>query len=262
MKEKMKKILFFFNLILLIIASSLQISLFSETITAYINKHNAYIYDYDVQGGKITDNKDIKSISWLKMKDRERLEIDIFDAFSGSESVSPAKRPCYFLVKYEEFPLRLVFYFSGTGKFSAEFPDFSESDFFSDSYFIPYLDDSGYCFAISFKERFEYEIYEKHDPAKIIIDVRERLDEFDRSIERYSLSSDSLLYSEKVAHLEEQLILSEGSAVRIIKAENDHYFVEEGLYDSREEAAEKQKTLKDFRLIIHNRGYFDPNTKK
>jgi hypothetical protein len=182
-----------------------------------------------VIGGTITDGKDVCEIVWSKHRGIEGIMLSICEG--SMEEKTAADEPCYFTVVHEEYPHRLVFTLSGVRLFSADIPCLDESDLIGDMHRIIYLDDSGVRFAVTLKRIVEFEVIERHDPAIIEVLFRPVAE-----VPVYSLRSESMRANEGLGHLEERIMRFGGSKVRIIKSQNELYFVEEGYYDTAAEA--------------------------
>ncbi len=162
----------------------------------------------------------------------------------------------------EQYPHRLVLHFDGVRSISAS--DISapqESELIEDIYRLVTLDDSRQSLALSFKMPVEYEVAEAQGPAGLSIKIKEaEAGEGLPSV--YSLRSASFEYGESVGVIE-GMLKGEfyGKEVRMLRDQNGTYFVEEGLYETEEEAMARQKALQaegvDFELFVGTVGEYD-----
>lgn len=143
----------------------------SEIREASIDKKDVYISSGTVQGGEITDGMDIRDIRWSKHITFERIVLHIYKSEDGKKGL-PAPVPCHFEIEYEQRPFRLVFTLSGVRRFSATFPKLTGSNLINDIHKIIYPDNSVAKFAVELKEPIEYEVFELHNPAMIVVDIR------------------------------------------------------------------------------------------
>ncbi|MFW5785237.1 MAG: hypothetical protein ACOCW1_03535 [Chitinispirillaceae bacterium] len=216
--------------------------LFSSThADAPLEKTGTYKTTADsVQGGKFTDGKDLRNIRWGVNEGFERIVLDIHYGSSYKKG-PPAEVPCRYKVKYEYYPFRFTVEMSGIRAVNAEFGPLEKSTLVRETYRIPYLDDSGMKFAVSLKKPVEYEIFELHDPARIVLDIRQNASPQDLPAV-YSVRTSADLGYEQLGHIEEQLIGSGSKNTRIIKTP-EGMFVEEGYYPTRERAQERLKMI-------------------
>ena len=114
------------------------------------------------------------TVRFDKHKDYERIVLDFVD----KEAYSPVDKkgtPSDFLPKYwltnEGAPNRIVFEFQ-TRNAIGKLPDLAKSTLVRRCYTIPTLDDAGARFVIEFKKDLEFEVFELHKPARLVIDVR------------------------------------------------------------------------------------------
>lgn len=214
-----------------------------------------------VTGGEITDGRDVHRIEWSAHDGFERLEIRIHEAKWGdSENASPAAVPCRFTVSREDFPARLLVRVGGTRMFSASPLDLPSDALIHEYYRIIYLDDSGAMFAFDVKSDTEFEVYEMHDPAVIVIDIREvPAGSRGGPATVFSLRSVSWPHGERPGHFQEELMKTGAKNSRIIRDARGAFCVEEGWYPTLEEAEERQKllTVNDIFLLIEQRGIED-----
>jgi len=229
----------------------------TDTI-AGMGKSGTYIARGSFTGGEITDGRDVHRIEWSMHDGFERLEIRIHEAKWGdSDNADPVQVPCRFTVRREDFPARLLVSLGGTRMFSAPPPELPADRLTRGYYRIVYLGDSGAMFVFDVENDTEFEVYEMHDPAVIVIDIRE-VPAGSRSGPEtvFSLRSVSWQAGEGPGHFQERLMKAGTENSRIIRDAGGGFCVEEGWYTTRDEAEKKQKLLagKDFLLFIEQRG--------
>ena len=222
----------------------------AQEYAAGMGRRHIYHRSGRVVGGKITDGKDICDIVWSKHKGIESITLSICEASWEEKDAVPAEVPSYFTVEHEDYPQRLVFTLSGVRAFSAEMPCIDESDLIEDMYRIMYLDDSGVRFAVTFTKFVEFEVIERHNSAKIRVYIRPISE-----APVYSLRTESMRASEKLGHLEEKIHRLGGTNVCIIKSKDGYFFVEEGYYNTAEEAESKGVVFSEngIELLIERR---------
>jgi hypothetical protein len=229
--------------------------------TASTGKSGAYISLGSFTGGEITDGKDVHDIDWSRQDGFERVEIRIHEARWGdSENAGPVDVPCRFTVRREDFPARLTVVVSGTRMFSASSPELPSEALVTGFYRIVYLDDAGVMFAFDLNNDTEFEVFETHDPAVIVIDVRPVPAGSHAGPETlFSLRSASWAPGERQGHLQENLMRSGAVRSRVLRDAEGTFCVEEGLYPTRQEAEERQKVLagKNIVLYVEQRGAGD-----
>lgn len=111
-------------------------------------------------------------------------------------------------------------------------------------------------------ESVEYEVFEMHEPGKIVTDVR--LVDEDEHPSVFSVRTRSILPDEEtvegIQHFLSDLDFTENEHVRTIHSTDETLFVEEGYYRTMIEAEERVAELQDgldFDLYIEERGMFD-----
>lgn len=151
----------------------------SQTIKSIVGKKNIYRDSGKVMGGQRTDGKDLYSIKFGKHDTFERLVLSIHEWTTDENLVPkgdspPAAIPCPFEVTYEEYPFRLFFDLEGVRWISANLPNHASSEYISGMYFI-FPDSWGNArLAVTFKGPMQYEVFELHDPARIVVDIKAR----------------------------------------------------------------------------------------
>lgn len=229
--------------------------------TAAMSKSGTYISRGSFSGGEMTDGKDVHDIDWSRQDGFERIRIHIHEGKWGdSENAVPASVPCRFTVRREDFPARLLVTVSGTRMFSASPPELPSEGLVTGFYRIVYLDDAGAMFAFDLETGTEFEIFEEHDPAVIVIDIRHVPAGSRGGPETlFSLRSVSWPRGEGPGHFQEKLMRAGAAQSRILRDATGEFCVEEGLYPTKPEAEERQKVLsgKDLFLYVEQRGTGD-----
>jgi len=194
-----------------------------------------------VQGGEITDGRDLRNIRWGKHPEFERIVLDIYKgAYYDKGPVVPV--PCYFVVEYEYYPFRFTVTLNGIRARNAEYRSFPESSIIEETYLIPYLDDSGIKFAIALGGPVEFEVFELHNPGRIVIDLRELPGKIDLP-EVYSLRTATGLGVEDLGYLQEIMIGMGSEKPRILMAEDGKLFFEEGYYATQAKASQRKDEI-------------------
>lgn len=230
---------FIFTLLIILIAA---LSVIVSAKQAPIGKTNRYLSEMGaVEGGESADGCDLRNIRWGKQPGFERVVLDI-DQGAYQEKGLPVQVPCYFKIKYEFYPYRFTVLLSGIRARNAKYQQFTGSGLIQGTYLIPYLDDAGIMFAVALKKPVEYEIFEMHNPGRIVIDLRENRSPV-KLPDIYSVRTKSGLGVENAGHLEESLMSIGSKNVRIIQAKDGGLFVEEGYYRNPKEAENRLKTV-------------------
>ena len=142
----------------------------NSTHKARDDKHNIYLSDGSVTGGEITDGRNIYSIRWGKHSTFERIVFDIHEGVYG-EDYGPTDVPCHFEIRYEPSRLKFEVEFNGARDASATIPELTRSRL------IRYIDsknlqdDSAIGYIIKLKRAVKFEVFELHNPARVVIDV-------------------------------------------------------------------------------------------
>jgi len=235
----MKKFVLISQIIFLIVLFS---GLANAYIEASLDKQFIYLTEQaKIQGGEMTDGRDLRDIRWGKHTDFERIVLDIYEG-AYLEKGPSVPIPCYFVVEYEYYPFRFTVTLSGIRARNAEFGSFPWSCIFEETYSLPYLDDSGLKFAIGLKGPVEFEVFELHNPGRIVIDVRENPRKRELP-EVYSLRTETGLGVEELGYLDEIMFGLESENPRIIKAADGKLFFEEGYYLDEEKALERKEEI-------------------
>jgi hypothetical protein len=209
----------------------------SQTIKANVGKKNIYLDSGKVQGGMgKPGGMDVYHIRFSKHATFERLVFEIHERLINK----PHDTPCFFEVTYEQYPLRLVVDLDSTrSEFSADFPYFGNSDYISGVYHLLSYDWGNYSFALTLKKPIKYEVFELHNPGRIVIDIM-RADKSENDYPPiYSLRSQSY-YLNDLRDEEEKISELAEKKVRIIKSQDKKYFIEEGYYKTEKEALERK----------------------
>ncbi|KYH35550.1 hypothetical protein CLTEP_04890 [Clostridium tepidiprofundi DSM 19306] len=214
------------------------------------DKNSDYLSEGSVTGGEVTDGRKLTEIRWAVHDDYERILLEF-----GNDKVVPC-----FIVQYNKYPYSFVFQLNGTREFSADFPNITNSNLISKFYHIVTCDDCTRRFGVILKKPVEFKVHEYKDPARIVVNIRKTNKNAKDLTKVYSLRTESYEdLSEKICHIEEDLMYDEegkeeSKNVRILIDQHDKYFVEEGYYNTREEAEKRKKELeqksKDYKLII------------
>ncbi len=200
-----------------------------------------FIYEpKTVTGGVISDGKNLKNITIESHKNSENIIIDIHDILDNKTVAST--EPPVFGVSYEYYPYRFTVKIHGIRRHEIFFGSDISSNFVRDLYMLPFLDDSGIEFAISLNKPVKYKVYELHDPAKIVIEIKEA--DFPKNLPViYSVRTSSEYHFETLGHIAEDLAVMGESNVRIMKSENGNLFVEANTKMSLEKAEKKAAIL-------------------
>jgi hypothetical protein len=189
-------------------------------------------------GGEITDGQDVGAIKWAKTPEGESISIHLF------AEGSPALIPGYFEAVKENYPHRLVLSLDGVRTISSE--DFkvpAESTLVEGIYTLVTLDDSSQRLVLAFKQGVEVEVVETQDPAGIYVSIKEA-PPGEILPRAYSLRSASFEAGETVGVMEGILKWEvAGKEVRMLRDVSGTFFVEEGLYPSKEEAMNRREEL-------------------
>jgi hypothetical protein len=104
---------------------------------------------------------------------------------------------------------------------------------------------------IALKKPIKYEIFELHQPARIVIDIKGGDISAEKFPPVYSLRTKSLDYNyNNLAGLEEKLKEFEGKKVRILKSQRNKYLIEEGYYKTKQEALKRQNYFASKGIIL------------
>jgi hypothetical protein len=209
-------------------------------IKAHLGKQDTYRDSGTVQGGELgADGIDLFSISFAKHDTFERLVFDLHKWNMPGDP--PAVRPSFFLVAYEKYPYRLVFEIEGIRMVNATFPNFAGSTYINNLHVAGSLGDSGVKYALTLKKPIEFEIYELHQPARIVVDIKGSKIKREKSPAVYSLRTQSLR-PQSVISIQE-IFTDLYKEARILQSRNKKYIVEEGYYKTEQEALARKKYL-------------------
>ncbi len=210
----------------------------AQTIKAPVGKQDIYIDSGTVTGGVASNVMDLNKIRFARHLGFERLVIDVQKLW---ERV-PAAKPCVFTVDYEPYPWRLVVALDAVRfEISAHLPDFKNSDYISGMYSLPAYDWGNANWAIALKQPVKYEIFELHQPGRIVIDLKGGESRAAKFPPVYSLRTKSADFNYKyLTGMEEKLNDFQPKKVRILKSQNNKYLVEEGYYQTKQEALKRQ----------------------
>jgi hypothetical protein len=219
----------------------------SQTIKAKVGKKNIYLDSGNVQGGLgKPGGMDVYDIRFSKQTTYERLELEIHER----QINRPYDTPCFYKVTYEQYPFRLVVDLDSTrSEFSADFPYFGNSDYISGLYSLLSYDWGNYNFALTLKKPIQYEVFELHNPARIVIDLKAG-DKSEKDYPPiYSLRSQSY-YLNDLRDEEEKISELAEKEVRIIRSQDKKYFIEEGYYKTEKEATERKKLFDEKGIVL------------
>lgn len=233
-----------------------------EEQEAATTKEDNYLQAGMVTGGEITDGKSVANIEHGIHDEYERLVLDIYEG-SYQELESPAVIPNHFEVTKEAYPSRFVYTLRGIRGQPDEIPDLSNMDLFSYMDTLPLFDDATILLAAYLQEPIEFEIFEMHDPAKIVTDVS-LLEQEAEYASVYSVRTASISEDENIELIQRPSSAFEeqgADQVRTLHSEDNTIFVEEGYYSTLEEAEERKEELEndgiDIELHIEERGMVD-----
>ena len=209
--------------------------------------------EFEVSGGKITDNINVKSISLSKEHGAEQLLIN----FTKRGDVErPALVAPYFEIAYDKNPESLTFSIYGAREFEAnDFEDFKKSNFVEDAYWLVTHDDSQIRFVIVFNSPLVIEGTEYADPAQLVISLSP--DEQPEIGNQYAVRTAPILFGGEIAHLEETLFEEKG--IRILRDSGilfssweSEFYLEIGLFDDKEKADQRALELNEkYGFAIH-----------
>ncbi|EZH64827.1 hypothetical protein DH09_20140 [Bacillaceae bacterium JMAK1] len=233
-----------------------------EEREAASTKEDHYIQSGIVIGGEITDGKAVGNIDHGIHDEYERLVLDIYEG-AHHELGDPAEMPNHFEVAKEAYPSHFVYTLRGIRGLPEELPDLSTMDLFSSMEMIPFFDDATIKLAVYVQEPVEFEVFEMHNPAKIVTDIRSITSEEDYPTV-YSVRTASISQEEYTESFQLDFEERDAERVRTLHSEGDTVFVEEGYYSTLEEAEERKSNLLndgiDFDLHIEERGMYDTPT--
>ena len=246
----------------------------SQPIKACVDKQNIYRDSGKVMGGQRTDGNDLYSIKFGKHDTFERLVLSIHKWTTDENLVPkgdspPAAIPCQFEVTYEEYPFRLYFDLEGVRWTSATLPTLASSEYICSRYFI-FPDSWGNArLAVTFKKPMQYEVFELHDPARIVVDIKAKESSAIKFPPIYSLRTRSSDNQDELREVQYRLYelknpddywgrekeIRKGKKIRIIKSQDDKFIIEEGYYKTKQEALKRQKYFakEDVTLFIEMR---------
>jgi len=218
-----------------------------QTIKANVGKKNIYLDSGKVQGGlSKPGGMDVYDIRFSKHGTFERLVFEIHERLSNK----PYDTPCFYEVTYEQYPLRLVVDLDSTrSEFSADFPNFSNSDYISGVYRLLSYDWGNYNFALTLKKPIKYEVFELHNPGRIVIDLKGGDKSGKDYPPVYSLRSQSYYLSD-IRDEEDKIRELAEKNVRIIKSQDKKFFMEEGYYKTEKEALERKKFFESNGIVL------------
>ncbi len=206
--------------------------------------HNNKVIEYNnficeqktVSGGEISDGKTLKNIRIEKTDSYERIIFDIYETVNN-KNVAAANPPKFF-ISLRAYPYEFFVTIHGIRRIDAKFDIAKNSDFIKEIYMTPFLDDSGIEFSITLTKPVQYKIYETHNPAQIVIVIKESETAEDLPA-LFSVRTKKEFHFEELGHLTEDLKRIAGTETRILKSQGGFLIIEAGKYNSREEAEKK-----------------------
>ncbi|MCM2677930.1 hypothetical protein [Alkalicoccobacillus plakortidis] len=233
-----------------------------EEREASTTKEDYYMQNGTFVGGEITDGRSVGDINQGAHDGYERLVLDIYEG-SYQELGDPADIPNYFEITKEAYPSRLIYTLAGIRGLPEEIPELSNMELFSHMSVVPYFSDATIQLAVYLQEPVEFEVFEMHNPAKIVTDIRSISDENEYapvfSVRTASTSQGDTV--DAIQSADSEFRERDADQVRTLHSEDNSVFVEEGYYSSLEEAEERKIELEndgiDFDLHIEERGTHD-----
>jgi len=235
-----------------------------EEREAGVTKQDQYMQGGVFTGGEMKDATMIGNIEHGIHEEFERLVLDLHE-WIPEETGEPKSVPSSFEVIKEAYPSRLVYSLQGLRAQPSheDLPDLESAAYFSSMAITPMFDDTTVELAAYLQDSTEFEVYELHEPAKIVTDVR-AVDREGEYAPVFSLRTASIADDGAIEQTQgpEMAFMEEGSEnVRIVHSADSTLFVEEGYYFSLEEAEEKKEALEndgfEYDLFIEERGMFD-----
>jgi hypothetical protein len=239
-----------------------------EFAPAQVVKQGAYVDSGAFQGGIITDGADIREIRWQQVDDKERIVIHVFNwnGLDNDYDPVPFVEPCHFRLESETHPHTLRLSFGGARDFTAyrSLPALNtalaDSGLVHSIYPVMVLDDSAGELGIILKKRVRFEVYELHDPARIVIDLVAGKGQPELP-PIFSLRSRSGISVEEGGHLREDLQGITQGRIRQLVDRKGEPLVEAGIFPTLEQAQEKceviRKNLPDSQMFIELRNEND-----
>ena len=193
-------------------------------------------------GGAVTNatkptagSADVQLIRFHRHGQFERLVLD-FHAWEGYEKIgektATIARPSGYFARFEEAPFRLYFEVASRYSHGIEnhLPDLTKSELVRRIYPVPLFDDASIAFAIELEGPVEFEIFELHEPARIVIDLRPPNSQADPGgIEFvYSVRSESLRSVAEINEISEAVaaVLPDSLPRVLLTSDNQGYCVE------------------------------------
>lgn len=141
------------------------------------DKQNNYVSSGSFEGGEVTDGLDVGDMKWMKHGKYERIILYIYKwgSHDKSEGIEPVDVPGYFKISSGKTHKKLNVALGGYRAFTAKLPRFEKSNLIRDIT-LPTGEQlatgSGYSFVIGFKIPVQFEVFELHSPARIVIDFK------------------------------------------------------------------------------------------
>ncbi|MFS0785341.1 hypothetical protein ABC345_03035 [Shouchella sp. 1P09AA] len=235
-----------------------------EEREAGVTKQDQYMQGGVFTGGEMKDATMIGNMEHGIHEGFERLVLDLHE-WIPEETGEPKSVPSSFEVTKEAYPSRLVYSLQGlrAQPSNEDLPNLESAAYYSSMAITPIFDDTTVELAAYLQDSTEFEVYELHEPAKIVTDVR-AVDREEDYAPVFSLRTASISEDGPIEQTQgpEMAFMEEGSEnVRIVHSADSTLFVEEDYYFSLEEAEEKKEALEndgfEYDLFIEERGMFD-----
>lgn len=214
-----------------------------EEREAGVTKQDQYMQGGVFTGGEMKDATMIGNIEHGIHEEFERLVLDLHE-WIPEETGEPKSVPSSFEVIKEAYPSRLVYSLQGlrAQPSNEDLPNLENAAYFSSMAITPIFDDTTVELAAYIQDSTEFEVYELHEPAKIVTDVR-AVDREGEYAPVFSLRTASIADDGAIEQTQgpEMAFMEDGSEnVRLVHSADSTLFVEEGYYFSLEEAEEKK----------------------
>jgi hypothetical protein len=150
---------------------------FAQEHKAGKDKEENYINSGSFEGGEIADDLDVKEMKWSKHGKYERiiLYISKWGGHDKPKETKPADVPGYFKISSGKNHENLDVQLGGYRAFTAKLPRLEKSNMIRDIT-LPtgekLATGNGFSFVIGFKIPVQFEVFELHSPARIVIDFK------------------------------------------------------------------------------------------
>lgn len=231
----------------------------------YPGNENNFTTDGSFSGGVVSDGQGVKEMNWATHGHFDRLVFHLYEGAYG-EYGDTVDIPSHFEVHSEHYPFRLVYSLMGVRSATSDMSNFASSELFGTIHSIPTFDDAMINFALTLQQPVEYNVFELHEAARIVTDVRPVSDEAYDTV--FSLRTASLSREDNIEginsmqyELKERAQIEELDRIRLIQSGGGSLFVEWGYYHTSAEAERIREQLRQsgiaFDLHIEERGMFD-----